>query len=671
MVTASVNVDAAEAPLQGLSSEEARRRLAEHGRNRLPEAPLPGALEIFVRQFLSPFIYILLAAAFASLALSQIPNAVFIFAVLLLNAGIGTVQEYSAQRSAAALRDMARGEAHVVRDGRPQRIDAELVVPGDLVLLATGDKVPADITLDQSFNLSIDESLLTGESVAVTKNARAVVARGAPLAERFNECFAGTIITHGRGRGVARATALNTELGRIAHRVTAERVSEPPLMIRIRRFTYQVGGGILIAIVLLVSLMLLRGGYGAEGIVMMAIGLAVSTIPEGLPAALTVALAIGMRRMANHNVIIRKLVAVEALGSCTFICSDKTGTLTVNELTIRRAVLPNGAVYRITGEGVAPGGEIIGDDMQSLRDLCVTGLLANESHLDYSGGQWVSDGDIVDVAFLVLAKKLGLSLTEQRENHQQLDLIPYESERALSGSLNLHREQPHLYVKGSPEKMLELCQWMEGREGIEPIDRDRIRTQFESLAASGYRVLALAHRTAAQGSAMSQLGQLTFLGMVGMIDPVRPEAGYAIQRCRRGGIEVAMITGDHPATARSIALELGLIGEQDPVVTGAMIRAATESGDQALHDLVRCSRVFARIEPRQKEQVVDSLMRGGHFVAVTGDGTQLLSGYACGDSVGVPYLKYYREDLVGEWPCLRVDWLPEERVFDIYPEGAP
>jgi magnesium-transporting ATPase (P-type) len=231
---------------------------------------------------------------------------------------------------------MTRGEARVIRDGLPKRIDAEEVVVGDVILLSSGDKVAADVTLDTSFSLSIDESLMTGESTAVTKNAAADVPQDAPLADRFNQCFAGTIVTHGRGRGTVTAIALDTELGQIAHRVTAERLSEPPLMIRIRRFTYQVAAAILVGIALLVGIMLVRGGYDTEGMVMMAIGLAVSTIPEGLPAALTVALAIGMRRMAHHNVIIRKLVAVEALGSCTFICSDKTGTLTVNELTIRR-----------------------------------------------------------------------------------------------------------------------------------------------------------------------------------------------------------------------------------------------------------------------------------------------------------------------------------------------
>ncbi len=607
---------------QGLASAEAERRLEEYGPNKLPEPPLPGPAAIFFRQFLSPFIYILLIAAIVSYFLGQLPNAVFIMAVLLLNAVIGTIQEYSAQRSASALRNMVRGEAHVIRDGTARRIDIEALVPGDLVLLSSGDKVPADIRLETSHNLSVNESLLTGESLAVTKNAQAQVPEGAPLAERFNQCFAGTTVTHGRGQGVVAATGLDTQLGHIAHSVSDTESAEAPLIIRIRRFTYQMAAAIAIAILLLVGLMLVRGGYGTEGMMLMAIGLAVSTIPEGLPAALTVALAIGMRRMAQHSVIIRRLVAVEALGSCTFICSDKTGTLTVNDLTIRRAVLPDGSSYEITGEGVAPGGQVIGEDPSRLEELCITGLLANESHLDYSGGEWVSDGDIVDVAFLVLAKKLGLSLSEIRERRARLDLIPYESERAFSGSLNKSDGHAHyvLHVKGSPEKLLNMCSHMGTPDGDVPLDRAAIEAEFEDLASRGYRMIALARRHADDETAIEQLGEMTFLGMVAMIDPVRPEARTAVQRCRQGGIQVAMITGDHPATSRAIAMELGLCREDDPVVTGAMISEATNKGTRALDEMIRTSRVFARIEPTQKEQIVDSLIRNGHFVAVTGDG---------------------------------------------------
>lgn len=605
----------------GLTSAEAERRLAKVGPNRLPEPKLSGPLTLFARQFLSPFIYILMIAAVAALAIGQIPSMVFIVAVLLINALIGTVQEYAAQKSASALRKMVRGKSRVRRDGTEQSIDLEAVVPGDLVLLASGDKVPADLRLLQAHSLAIDESTLTGESLAVTKNAEAHSADDAPISERFDICFAGTVVTHGRAEGIVTATALATQIGSIAREITAGRVSEPPLMIRIRRFTYKVAAGIGLAILALIALMMAVGGYDTREMAMMSIGLAVSTIPEGLPAALTVALAIGMSRMANLHVIIRKLIAVESLGSCTFICSDKTGTLTVNELTIKKIALPGGTEFDVTGSGVGPGSIGLPEQHGRLRDICLTGVFANESYLDYAGGEWTSDGDIVDVAFLVLAKKLGLSLRQIRAEQTLLELIPYESERALSGSLTRIGEGACLHVKGSPEKISAMSTRMLTRDGPVPIDRAAIEAQSEALARQGYRVIALAQReTDRVTGAADQLSELTFLGQVAMIDPVRPDAKEAVDKCRDAGIEVAMITGDHPATAEAIARDLGIRNIEGEVVTGAALRAAEQESRQALDALVKPARVFARIEPLQKQQIVDSLMRAGHFVAVTGDG---------------------------------------------------
>ncbi len=606
--------------LVGLSAEEVKKHLVQFGPNILPDPPIAGVYIIFLRQFLSPFIYILVIAAAASFALGKVPSGVFVLVVLVVNATIGTVQEYSAQRSANALRSMVRGVTHVVRGGVAQTIDIEELVLGDLVLLSSGDKVPADIKLWHSQNLAVDESMLTGESLAVSKSADSKPGEQLGLSERTNECFAGTIITHGRAQGVVSATGTRTEIGSIAEHVTAERSSEPPLMIRIRRFTYQVAFAIFVAIALLAGIMLIKGGYSIQGIVLMTIGLAVSTIPEGLPAALTVALAMGMRRMAKRSVIIRKLIAVEALGSCTFICSDKTGTLTVNELTIREALLPDGHHFKISGEGVSSGGDIQGADREKLRELCVTGVLANESHLDYSGGEWVSDGDIVDVAFLVFAKKLGLSLSKTTQNLSQIELIPYESERAFSGSLNTDGSKKYIYVKGSPEKILSMSSHMVLGGDIVPLNPVDIEKQFEQLAERGFRIIALARREAESESAFENLDHLIYLGMVAMIDPVRPEAKGAIKRCLSGGIQVAMVTGDHPSTAKAIAMELGMCDLGSTPVTGAMIREAERDGRNAVEKLVLPTRVFARIEPQQKEQIVDVFMQQGHFVAVTGDG---------------------------------------------------
>jgi magnesium-transporting ATPase (P-type) len=626
-----VSVTAPEPPIttdpadSGLSSQEASARLEKFSYNQLPTPPMPGLVELFARQFLSPFIYILLIASAVSFALGQTPSGVFILIVLLINAIIGTVQEFSAQKAAAALKQMMKGTAHVLRDGQIVTIELEEIVPGDIVLLSSGDKVPADIQLLSASSLAVDESMLTGESLAVAKNAGAASDDSTPLTDRVDQCFAGSIITHGRGRGRVIATASNTQLGKIAQGVTGKTSAEPPLMIRIRKFTYQVAFGILVAIAALASLMILDGGYSVEDMVLMTIGLAVSVIPEGLPAALTVALAIGMSRMAKRNVIIRKLVAVEALGSCTLICSDKTGTLTVNELTIRKVMLPDGHQFDVTGEGVAPGGKItdhdgapVDTDQDSLRELCVAGVLANESHLDYSGGEWVSHGDIVDIAFLVMAKKLGMSITDLRTQQEQLALIPYESEKAYSGVVNRIGDQTVIYAKGSPEKMLGMCNRMATTDGSTVIDKTALESQFTELASRGYRIIALAKKTSSSGD--HEMADMIFLGMVAMIDPLRHEAFEAIEKCRTGGIEVAMVTGDHPATAKSIAVELGLCDADATAVTGPMLNQAGAEGQAAVDQLIRQARVFARIEPAMKAQIVDSFMRDGHFVAVTGDG---------------------------------------------------
>jgi len=606
---------------KGLSSEEAARRLEQYGPNRLPDAKTTGALMLFVRQFKSPFIYLLIIAAAVSFGVSQVPSGVFIIIVLLINASIGTFQEYAAEKASAALKGLVHGSARVRRDGVVRSIDAADVVPGDQIHLGSGDKVPADVRLSYVNGLTVDESMLTGESLAVEKHLRESKAAIAFEGERLAHCYAGTVVTHGRGIGIVEATGTDTALGSIADSIGAERMSEPPLILRIRAFTYQIAAGIAVAIAALVLLMVALGGYETKAIVLMSIGLAVSVIPEGLPASVTIALAIGMDRMARASVIIRSLVAVEALGSCTFICSDKTGTLTVNDLTVKKIVLPGGALVDVTGEGVGPG-EILSEEQDArLRELCRTGVYANESHLDYAGGEWAGSGDIVDVAFLVLAKKLGLSLKSIRLDEEEIENVPYESERAMSGSLTRSARGHALHVKGSPEKIVDMATHMLTREGRVPIDRQQVQNEFNALASDGYRVIALARRESSDAAGAEDLmSGMTLLGLVGMIDPVRPEARAAVQRCQKGGIGVAMITGDHPATAHAIACEIGILQSADTVVTGAQLRDAARRGPGALDELVMSTRVFARVEPLQKQEIVDTLIRAGHFVAVTGDG---------------------------------------------------
>jgi Ca2+-transporting ATPase len=608
--------------MKGLSTQEAAIRLAEAGPNVLPERRRPGPLLIFIRQFKSPFIYMLFAAAIVSLGLGQTVNAIFIVIVLLLNATIGTIQEYAAQRAATALKKMVPSRATVVRDGRSIQVDTSSLVVGDYALLSSGDKVPADIRLLSAHNLHADESMLTGESIESHKHVLQKNVDDAPLADRLNICFAGTVILRGRGEGEVIATASDTEIGKIAHDVDTEDDVKPPLLVRIELFTKKITYGILILVLLILLITVVRGDDLAT-VFLLGVALAVSAIPEGLPAAITVALAIGMRRMARKGVIIRRLLAVESLGSCTYIASDKTGTLTVNEMTIQRICLPNGNEYEVSGEGMDLHGIIsptpLADDSLNLRLLCTAGGLANEARLEREGDDWVGQGDRVDVAFLVLAEKFGIDCETLQQNYPELAKIPYESENAIAASINRGPDGIELQVKGSVERLLALSSNM---VGLAEADHARIVQQVESMAKQGFRVLGLAHRRLDQlpSDPLTSLDNLEFIAMVGMIDPLRPDAIDAVQQCRHARIDIAMVTGDHPQTARALALPLGIAEHSMNPVSGPQLAMAYNNGPEAFQALVHSSRVFARVEPLQKKQIVDQLIADGEFVAVTGDG---------------------------------------------------
>lgn len=611
----------------GLTSEEARTKLDEFGPNELPEKEGESFGLIFLRQFKSPFIYMLFIAAIVAYFLHHSVNSVFIFAVLLINASVGAIQEHSAQRAAKALQKMVPQYASVYRDGDIQKLHAAAIVPGDVVLLASGDKVPADMELKKSRELLVDESILTGESLAANKNARATSGEFTPLSEQKNRVFAGTIVTHGRAQGEVIATGLKSQIGRIATEVTLSEATRPPLLERIHRFTMQVSYSVMAVIGLLFIIALVRGS-DLTSLFLLGVGLAVSAIPEGLPAALTIALAISMRRMARANVIIRKPVAVESLGSCTYIASAKTGTLTVNDMTIKKIVLPDNQSFSISGEGIDPHGEITNDcgdnhSLASLQQLILTGLFASEAKLSLTErdtrGRLRCNGDHVDLAFLILAEKYGLDHEKTREAHLQIAEIPYESENTFSASFNRVEGDHRVFVKGSCERILPMC--ADGNSGVIP-DKDRIYAQMHTLAGQGYRVLALATGVLAKDRVANRdaLRNLTFLGLVGMIDPLRPEVKQAIEQCRSAQVDVAMITGDHPETALAIARELGIARKHEPVVTGEDLEQAHKRGVDTLAEVVRSSHVFARVEPTQKLQIARQLIRDGHNVAVTGDG---------------------------------------------------
>ena len=617
----------------GLQRDEAAERLQRFGRNALPTAASASLLGVFLRQFLSPLIYVLLVAGVVSLALGERTDAVFIFAVLLINAIIGTVQEYHAARSAEALRRMVSSQTQVVREGESFEIDSEEVVPGDIVVLAAGARAPADIRLTHCLGLQIDESLLTGESAPVDKNAGRVLEAETEVADRVNMAFAGRMINRGRGTGVVVSTGSRTEVGKLADSLAEHKEPKAPLIRRMEQFTIRIAMALAVIIVVLAGIKLAQGA-GWHDVFIVSVALAVSAVPEGLPVAVTVALAIGMRRMARRNVIVRKLVAVEALGSCTLIASDKTGTLTLNELTCRKMTLPGEDVWQITGEGIAPVGSIVTaggapDESQAarIRRLSEVAALCNEGFLGLRDGQWTTHGDAVDAALLVMAHKVDVVQAQALERQPLRESIPYESELGFAATLHNAGSNHRICVKGAFESILPMCEHMAGPDGDQAINREALRSASEELAAAGCRVLAFAERFYQPKEplefAENHLHKMTFLGLVGMIDPLRPESKAAVAACRKSGLEVAMVTGDHPRTARAIADDLDLLDQDDTVITGREIKAMSAgggSGERELDEAIGKARVFARVEPRQKLEIVDSFARQGHFVAVTGDG---------------------------------------------------
>jgi len=620
------------AKAEGLDAEEVLARRREYGRNVLPAKKPPTAVAVFLRQFLSPLIYILLAAGLISILIGETIDAAFIFAVILLNASIGTLQEWKAEKSAAALQSLIKIQAKVKRGGREALVAAEELVPGDIVILESGNKVPADLRLFESKSLLVDESLLTGESTAVEKNT-GILGEKTPIPERVNMVFAGSTVISGRGIALVVATGLSTEVGQIAETVSAADTAKPPLLIRIEKFARQISFIILGACVLLAVLTFLRGFTFTE-IFFMAVALAVSAIPEGLPVALTVALSIAASRMAKRHVIVRKLAAVESLGSCTIIASDKTGTLTVNQQTVKTIYLPSGESLSVSGEGYAGEGEVLfgkpgtplSDSLRSrLKNLARAAILCNEGSLNRENGDWVYHGDAMDVALLALGYKLGLDPVAIRKETVFVGEIPFESERKYAAAFYRQADHIAVAVKGAGEAVFRFSKTMETKDEPVTLELKTIEQEALRLAQNGYRVLAVASGVLTmpdekQHWEEADLPPLTLLGLVGFIDPLRPEAKDAVKECRQAGVEVAMVTGDHPATALAIARELGIARSEEEVVSGSDLEVIRLAGSEAFADKVAASRVFARVSPLQKFQIVESLVSSGQFVAVTGDG---------------------------------------------------
>ncbi|NJD32230.1 MAG: HAD-IC family P-type ATPase [Gammaproteobacteria bacterium] len=606
---------------RGLTTAEARERLARYGPNVLPSEPAPSALAIFVRQLKSPLIYVLLAAAAVALLMGDFTDAAFIGVVLLVNSALGGWQEWRAERQSRSLQELLRIRATVLRDGVTVEIDAEQLVPGDIVSLESGQRVPADLRLLDAHALEVDEALLTGESVPVEKDPGWTGSPELPPSERRDMLFAGTTVVRGRADAEVVATGATTVVGGLALTMSATEGGQPPLVARMERFARVVAVVVLVAAVVIGVVGVVVRGESIGAMFLFGVALAVSAIPEGLPVALTVTLAIAARRMASRGAIVRSLPAVEGLGSCTLIASDKTGTLTCNELTVRELRFPDGTACEVTGAGYVPVGEILprgpaaGEKAgPALRRLLEVAVACNEADLVRQDGRWSSRGDPTDIALLALAGKGGVDRHAVLLEWPEVGGVPFEPEQRFAASLHARDGGTWLAVKGAPERVLAMCR-LSGDEAI------RLLHAAEEMGGRGLRVLALAcgRRPGVfrKGDPPPELSGLEFAGLAGLIDPLRPGARDAVERCGGAGIRVIMVTGDHPVTALAIARDLGIASRPDEVVAGSAL--ATGRPDR-LRDAIRRARVFARVTPGQKLAIVEAAQADGQFVAVTGDG---------------------------------------------------
>jgi magnesium-transporting ATPase (P-type) len=610
----------------GLDGGEAASRLQTFGPNRLPEGKKQGPFVRFLGQFNNILVYVLLAAGFTKLMLSLWVDASIIFAVVVLNGLLGFIQEGRAEKALDSIRNMLSAEARALRGGETRMIAAEQLVPGDIVLLESGDRIPADLRLLDVKNLRTEEAALTGESVPAEK-ATAPVSEKATVGDRENMAFSGTMVVSGRATGLVVATGSETELGRINQLLANVSPLETPLLRQIKQFGYKITAVIGVLSVVIFSYGHWLGHMTFVELFQAVVGIAVSLIPEGLPALITITLAIGVQRMAQRHAIIRRLPAVETLGSVSRICSDKTGTLTLMEMMVTSAVTAESA-YQVTGDGYAPEGEIRQDgkpagDAPVLALMGRVSMLCNDASLFQDGGAWKVEGDPTEGALYPFATKLGMDRQAELAGFPRIDAIPFESEHKFMATLHRAADGKEIFlVKGAPEVIIEHCDRQQLASGATaPLDRDRFAVESDRLAAQGERVLGLAWLEnpglAAGSLAPADLPKtLVLLGLVGLMDPPRKEAIEAVKECHGGGIRVTMITGDHKITAAAIAKMLG-IGDGKTAVSGVEVEAMDNT---ALRDCVRDVDVFARASPEHKLRLVKAIQANGQIVAMTGDG---------------------------------------------------
>jgi Ca2+-transporting ATPase len=600
----------------GLSSSEVEKRLGEYGENRLKEGKTQSFMELFINQFKSILIIILLLAALVSAIIGEFTEGIVIMIIVVLNSLVGAKQEKSAGDAVAALKNMTSPNARVIRDGKTIEIESHLLVPGDIIELEAGNFVPADIRLIETVNLKIEESALTGESVAVEKDCSAILDHKAPVAERINSAFMSTIVTYGRAKGIVAKTGMDTEMGKIA-KMLDEKDEQTPLQKKLNSLGSKLGITCLLVCVIIFALGFYRKMDLME-IFMVSISLAVAAVPEGLPAIVTVILALGMKKMVIKNVLVKNLGSVETLGSTTVICSDKTGTLTQNKMTVTKVFNGSGE-FDISGTGYGLEGKIEGEyKEQSFRNMLLAGILCNDSKLDKENTSVL--GDPTEGALLVMGEKGGLDHEETISTYPRLKEFPFDSERKMMSTVHNIDGKTLMFTKGAPDSIFEACTKIEIAGQFQDITdhMDKLNEIYMRWAGDALRVLCYAYKEVSENAdPTTEEHHMVLCGMSGMIDPPREEAKDAIATCKSAGIRVIMITGDHAVTASAIGRDIGLLNGTEIAVTGAEI---DEMSDNDFIDTVSKINVFSRVSPQHKVKIVDALRNLDQITAMTGDG---------------------------------------------------
>lgn len=601
--------------LNGLTTKEVLSRQNKYGKNIIPKKKTKSILSIFFSQFLEPITIVLIIAIILSFISKETLDALIILFIILLDAVISTCEEYKSTKNAESLQNLIKVNVKVKREGKQILVDSSDLVVGDIIYLESGCKIPADARIIESKNLMIDESSLTGESISIEKNNE-TIKKITPIYKRKNMLYASTSVLTGRAIAIVTDISTKTEIGKIANEVNNLKEEKSPLTIRIEKFSKQIS--VFISIVSLIILFVLKlKGFPNSEIFLSVIALAVSAMPEGLPLSLTLALTVASNRIFKKNIIAKRLNTVEALGSCTVIASDKTGTLTVNEQTAKKIILPCDSCFDITGSGYNDEGIITStESLEKIKFLIESGCINNESTLEKKKNSWIKTGDMIDVAFLSLGLKYRVDLTKIEKK----EMIPYESENKYSAVKFIKDGNTYCSVKGSTEVILSFCNKMIIDGKSVKLDKEKILKQNESLAKEGYRVIALATSKVTSSYNIENISNLDFLGLVAFIDPIRESAISSINECRNAGIKVVMITGDHPKTSFKIAKELGIAQYFNDVATSEDIEYYLKKDKLEFDNFIRNKTVFSRVTPLQKLKIVESFKRQGEFVAVTGDG---------------------------------------------------